>query len=160
MRKKWLIFRICGCVGIFSCLCQKNGFFIQMALNFVLRTFRHQWRYLTCSLDPELQVDTNYMRVGWIGVAYRPTSSASTESKKITHFSDLGLCWNFLISSRKKLIFFIKMALKFFLYTFRHQWRYLTCSLDHKLQVDTNYICVGRIGVAYRPISPVTAVWK
>ena len=94
------------------------------------------------------------MAVGWIGVAYRPTSSAPTESKKITHFSDLGWCWNFLMSSRKKLIFFIKMALKFFLRTFRHQWRYLTCSLDHKLQNNTNYMGVGCIGVAYRPISP------
>ena len=42
------------------------------------------------------------------------------------------------MSSRKKLTFFIKMALNFFLRTFRHQWRYLTCSLDHKLQSNTN----------------------
>ena len=66
---------------------------------------------------------------------------------------DLGICCNFLMSSPKKWIFCIQMALKFFLRTFIHQWRYLSCSLDPKIEVDINYMLVGWIGVAYHPIS-------
>ena len=68
----------------------KNGFCIQMSLKYFLRTFRHQGRYRTCSLDPKLQVDINYIHVGWIGVAYRPTSPASAESKKSLIFRICG----------------------------------------------------------------------
>ena len=140
--------------------CGQNGIFIQMTRKFFLRTFRHQWRYLTCSSDPKLQVDTNYMRVGWIAVAYGSTSSASAKFKKSLIFRIWGFVGIFSWLCQKKMIFCIQMALKFFLRTFRHQWRYVTCYLDHKLQVDTNYMRFRFIGVAYRPISSVTAVWK
>ena len=132
---------------------------IQITLKFFLRTFRNQWRYLTCSLDPKLQADTNYIRVERIGVAYRPTSPTSAESKKSLIFRICGFVGIFLCL-RQKSEFFHQNGPKFFLRIFRHQWRYLTCFLDPKLQVDINYIRVGWIGVAYRPTSPASAESK
>ena len=95
--KKWVIFWM-----------KKWNFFIQMALKFFLRNFRHQWRYLTCSLDPKLQADTNYIRVGWIGVTYRPTSPASAESKKSLIFRICGFVGIFSCLCQKNWIFAFK----------------------------------------------------
>ena len=50
--------------------------------------------------------------------------------------------------------FFLSTTLKNFLRAFRHLWWYLTCSLDHKLQVDTSYMYIKWIEEAYRPTSP------
>ena len=89
--KKTFIFRIWGFVGIFSCFRPtKNGFLYSNGSKISLRAFRHQWRYLTCSSDPKFLVFTNYMRVGWISVAYRPTSSASAKFKKSLIFRIWG----------------------------------------------------------------------